>query len=123
MDDLERLVQQKTYDSMNTDVYAERAKQAWVVETGLNPSYVEVLRLDNMSTTYPMVVVEVDGIRIWAFREHSYVRKDFHQWHIAESNGLSRYKISFTQDFTLAALEPFLSRRRKRLRKRGLYNG
>lgn len=123
MDKLEQLAHKAKYDSMDAWVFANRAWEAWLAVTGLEPSYVEVLHLESLNATHPRVVAEVDGVRICAFRSHSEVRGSFQQWNIAERKFGIGFRTLFSPDLTLAGLEPYLTRRRKRLCKRGLYDG
>lgn len=126
MDALERAVMSATDDDVKkreVERFAGYAEAAWKSVTGLEPSFVEVLKVDPPTVSNPKVVVMVDGIKIVAYQEYAAVKSNgFQLWDIAETFTGYGFKHLSAPDLSLAGLLPYLKRRRRRLKKRGLYN-
>lgn len=119
MDELERKVfNLDPVGSRAHDRAVRGARQAWEITTGQKPAYVEVIKTTH-GINKDKYLVEVDGVRISAFDATCYDATGLgHYWNIDE-RWFPRIRL------TLRALDDdkLLQRRRRRLRKRGLYNG
>ena len=124
MDELEQRVLE--YDRRVRDrALAEKAiagaSQAWEDLVGTDPAYVEVLAT-NSGISKNRVVVEIDGVRISAY-DSTCLGIYTHYWRICESP-LRKWSTAVAlPDLDLVNLRKHLSTRRKRLKRRGLYNG